>query len=365
MNVPLLDLKAQYATIREEVREAIDRVCESQEFILGAEVEALEGAIAGYCGVRFALGISSGSDALLVALMAYQIGPGDEVLTTPYTFFATGGVVARVGATPVFVDVEPTTFNMNVTAALGRITPRTKAIIPVHLFGRCVNVEQLVKTGIPVIEDAAQAIGAKDDQGRQAGTVGALGCLSFFPSKNLGGFGDGGMILTQDEKLFGLLKVLRVHGGRPKYHHKVIGGNFRLDALQAAVLRVKLRYLERWTQGRRQNAERYRRLFEEAGVHQIGLPEDVPGHIYNQFIIRAPQRDNLMEGLRERGVRTEIYYPVPLHLQEGFRSLGYEKGDFPHSEALAADSLALPIYPELTEAQQQHVVDQVRDFYRR
>lgn len=361
MNVPLLDLKAQYAGIRNEIREAMDRVCDSQHFILGPEVKSFEEEIARYCGVKYAVGVTSGSDALIAALMAYNIGRGDEVITTTFSFFATAGAIARVGARPVFVDIDPDTFNLDIPAALKKITPRTKAIIPVHLFGRCVNIDPLVKTGIPVIEDAAQAIGAKDDRGRQAGSVGPVGCFSFFPSKNLGAFGDGGLITTNDEKLADLLQVLRGHGAKPKYFHKIIGGNFRLDTLQAAILRVKLKYLDRWSAGRRANADRYRAFFKEVG--RVTLPQDVPGHIYNQFVIRAPNRDRLQEHLKEKGIGTEIYYPVPLHLQECFKELGHKKGDFPKAEAVAADSLALPIYSELTESQQKYVVDHIRAFY--
>ena len=369
MKVPLLDLQAQYATIRAEVREAIDRVCESQYFILGPEVTALEEALATFCGVRFAIGVSSGTDALLMALMALKLGPGDEVLTTPYSFFATVGVIARLGARPVFIDIDPTTFNLDTTAALAKITARTKAIIPVHLFGRCVDLgpvpEVAKERGIAVIEDAAQAIGATDSTGRQAGTIGAMGCFSFFPSKNLGAFGDAGMVVTNDEQLAETLRVLRVHGGKPKYYHRIVGGNFRLDALQAAVLRVKLKYLTAWTAARRSNAQRYRRLFQEMGLTgEAILPEDVPGHIYNQFVVRLPDRDRLRTFLRERGVETEVYYPVPLHLQECFLEFGYGEGSFPQAEAAAHHSLALPIYPELTEMQQRHVVSQIREFYK-
>jgi dTDP-4-amino-4,6-dideoxygalactose transaminase len=368
MHVPLLDLKAQYDTIRSEVRAAIDRVCESQRFIMGPEVSALEEAVSAYCGVRFAIGMSSGTDALLAALMAVGVGPGDEVITTPYSFFATAGVITRLGARPVFVDISPRTFNLRTDEVKSKMTPRTKAILPVHLFGQCADMEPLLQTPrdheIFLIEDAAQAIGARDEQGRQAGAIGHIGCFSFFPSKNLGAFGDAGMVVTDDEGLAEALRVLRVHGSKPKYYHKVVGGNFRLDAIQAAVLRVKLEYLTRWTAARRDNAERYRRLFEEAGLSSsLLLPEDTPGHIYNQFVVMFPERDRLQAFLHERGVETEIYYPLPLHLQECFDDLGYREGDFPHAEAAAHDSLALPVYPELTEAQQRYVVQQIRSFY--
>jgi dTDP-4-amino-4,6-dideoxygalactose transaminase len=370
IRVPLLDLKTQYAGIRSEIRDAIDRVCDSQHFILGPEVTALEDAIAKFCGARSAIGVSSGTDALLAALMAIGVGPGDEVITTPYSFFATAGVLARVGARPVFVDIDPQTFNLNVSAISTEISPRTKAIMPVHLFGRCADMESLChiaeQHGLFVIEDAAQAIGARDEQGRQAGTVGHLGCFSFFPSKNLGAFGDGGMIVTNDGSLADTLRVLRIHGGKPKYYHQIVGGNFRLDALQAAVLRVKLPYLTSWTAARRQNARRYWELFAEVGLLKwTSLPQDTPGHIYNQFVARFPERDRLQVFLRERGVETEVYYPLPLHLQECFRNLGYRKGAFPHAEAAARESLALPVYPELSEAQQRHVVTQIKEFYSR
>ncbi|MBI2883677.1 MAG: DegT/DnrJ/EryC1/StrS family aminotransferase [Candidatus Methylomirabilis oxyfera] len=368
MKVPLLDLRAQFATIRAEVREAIDRVCESQHFILGPEVAALEEAITTLCGARFAIGVSSGTDALLMSLMALGIGPGDEVITTPYSFFATVGVIARVGACPVFVDIDPATFNLDMTAVSAKITSRTKAIMPVHLFGWCIDMNPMLdvskERGIAVIEDAAQAIGAKDSKGRQAGTIGAMGCFSFFPSKNLGAFGDGGMVVTNDEKLAETLRMLRVHGARPKYYHRMVGGNFRLDALQAAVLRVKLKHLAAWTAARQGNAQRYRMLFQEMGlVERVVLPEDIPGHSYNQFVVRFPDRDRLRGFLRERDVETEVYYPLPLHLQECFQGLGYRDGDFPQAEAAARESLALPIHPEITETQQRYVVSQIREFY--
>lgn len=370
MNVPLLDLKAQYATIRAEVREAIDRVCESQQFILGPEVMALEKEIAAFCGARFAVGVSSGTDALLASLMAIGICPGDEVITTPYSFFATAGVIVRLGARPIFVDIDPATFNLEADAVPEKVTSRTKAILPVHLFGQCAEMGPILRAadehGIAVIEDAAQAIGTRDDRGRTAGTIGHVGCFSFFPSKNLGAFGDGGMVVTNDAGLAETSQVLRVHGSKPKYYHRIVGGNFRLDALQAAVLRVKLKYLTAWTEARRRNAERYRTLFKEVGLQeQVTLPNDVPGHIYNQFVIRSPDRDRLQEFLRERGVGTEVYYPLPLHLQECFKDLGYRKGDFPQAEAAARESLALPIYPELTEAQQRYVIGQVKELYHR
>lgn len=366
--VPLLDLKGQYSAIRSEIREAIDRVVESQHFILGPEVEALERDIAAFCGVRFAIGLSSGTDALLAALMALGTGPGDEVITTPYSFFATAGVIARVGARPVFADIDPKTFNLDGAAVAKKITPRTKAIMPVHLFGQCAEIESVIDVakskGIQIVEDAAQAIGAAFKNGKRAGTVGDIGCFSFFPSKNLGGFGDGGMAITNDADLAEKLSVLRVHGSKPRYYHKVVGGNFRLDALQAAVLRVKLKYLPQWTEMRRENASRYRSLIQGTPLAaMVRVPEDSPGHIYNQFVVRVNDRDKLRSFLSEKGIETEIYYPVPLHLQDCFAELGYRTGDFPNAETAARDSLALPIFPELAPEQQQYVIDQIKNFY--
>jgi dTDP-4-amino-4,6-dideoxygalactose transaminase len=368
MKIPLLDLKAQYSTIRSEIRHAIEVVAESQHFILGPEVEALEKEIAAFCQARFAIGVSSGTDALLAALMAIGTGPGDEVITTAYSFFATAGVIARLGARPVLVDIDPKTFNLNSSEVAQRITSRTKAVMPVHLFGQCAEMDPILEVvkdkRIQVIEDAAQAIGARDDKGRQAGTMGHIGCFSFFPSKNLGAFGDAGMVITDDDHLVETLRVLRVHGAKPKYHHSLVGGNFRLDALQAAILRVKLKHLTKWTEMRRNNANRYRSLFKEIGFSEsVLLPADSAGHIYNQFVVRFPDRDRLQSFLREKGVDTEVYYPIPLHQQECFANLGYRIGDFPNAEAAARESLALPIYPELTEEQQRYVVQQIRDFY--
>lgn len=368
MNIPFLDLKAQYAGIRDEIRDAIDRVCESQRFILGPEVSALEADVAAYCGARFAVGMSSGTDALLAALMALGVGRGDEVITTSYSFFASAGVIARLGAHPVFGDIDPVTFNLDARAAAEKVTPRTKVIMPVHLFGRCAEMDPILAVaeehGIAVIEDAAQAIGAFDEKGRNAGTIGLIGCFSFFPSKNLGAFGDGGMVVTNEQGLAETLRVLRVHGGNPKYYHPIVGGNFRLDALQAAVLRVKLRYLRAWTGARRANAQRYRTLSKEAGLlGHVAFPPDVAGHIYNQFVIRTSERDRLQAFLREHEIGTEVYYPIPLHLQECFRQLGYKKGDLPHAERAAQDSLAIPVYAELTADQQEFVVHQIAAFY--
>ncbi|HEX6588869.1 MAG TPA: DegT/DnrJ/EryC1/StrS family aminotransferase [Longimicrobiales bacterium] len=370
MRVPLLDLKAQYATIRENARAAVDRVLESQYFILGPEVEALEAEVAAYCHARHGIGMSSGTDALLIALMALDVGPGDEVVTTSYSFFATAGVIARLGATTVFVDIDPETYNIDVDQAIAAVTDRTRAIIPVHLYGRMAEMDRLLELGrergIAIIEDAAQAIGATDDAGRAAGSIGDYGCFSFFPSKNLGGIGDGGMVVTNDAARAELLRVLRVHGSNPKYYHSLVGGNFRLDAIQAAVLRVKLPHLDGWAAGRRANADRYRALFDEAGLGgDLTLPEDVPGHIYNQFIVRAPERDALRAHLAAADIGTEIYYPVPLHLQECFADLGYGAGDLPHAEAAARETLALPIYPELTPDQLAWVVRSIAEFYGR
>jgi len=370
LRVPLLDLKAQYAPMRQEIREVMDRVCDEQQFILGPEVQAFEREVAQFCGAGHAIGVSSGTDALLAALMAVGVGPGDEVVTSPYSFFATAGTIARLGARPIFADIEPETFNLDPARAASLITGRTKAVLPVHLFGRCADLDPILDAaasrGVPVIEDAAQAIGARDGKGRSAGTVGRLGCFSFFPTKNLGGFGDGGLITTRDAALDESLRRLRVHGMEPKYFHKVVGGNFRLDTLQAAVLRVKLKRLAAWSEGRRANAARYRRMFESKKLDDtVRLPGDVPGHIYNQFVIRVSDRDRLRSRLTEKGVGTEVYYPVPLHLQECFAGLGHRKGEFPNAEAAAADSVALPIYPELTEEQQAVVVDQIAAFYGR
>jgi dTDP-4-amino-4,6-dideoxygalactose transaminase len=368
MRVPLLDLQAQYAPIREEVVKAIERVCDSQHFILGPEVTAFEDEVAAFCGVPFAVGMSSGTDALLAALMAIGVGPGDEVITTPYSFFATAGVVARLGAKPVFVDIEPGTFNIDASAAAAAVTARTKAITPVHLFGRCCDMEPILRAAaareIAVIEDAAQAIGARDASGRLAGAIGDIGCYSFFPSKNLGAFGDAGLAVTTTSALVEGLRLMRLHGSKPKYHHHVVGGNFRLDALQAAVLRVKLKYLTGWTAARRDNAARYRVLFEEARLgDRVVVPGDCPGHIYNQFVIRCQDRDRLQRFLGEHGVGTEVYYPVPLHLQPCFKDLGYQQGDLPEAEAAAHEALALPIYPELPESAQRYVVTGIREFF--
>ncbi|MDQ3248960.1 MAG: DegT/DnrJ/EryC1/StrS family aminotransferase [Chloroflexota bacterium] len=366
--VPLLDLKAQYATIRDEVREAMDRVAESQYFILGPEVKALEEEVAAYSQCKFGSGMSSGTDALLAALMAIHLQPGDEVISTPYTFFATAGCVARLGAKSVFVDIDPHTYNIDAARIEAAITPRTKAIIPVHLFGQMADMDPILavaeRHNLTVIEDAAQAIGS-EYKGRRAGSIGHMGCFSFFPSKNLGGFGDGGMVVTNDAALAERLNLLRAHGAKPKYYHKEVGGNFRLDALQAAILRVKLKYLDSWTAGRQHNAARYCQLFWEAGVTAVTLPVEMSDgrHIYNQFVLRCPRRNALMEHLKEHKIGCEVYYPVPMHTQECFADLGYGAGDFPLSEAAADETLAIPIYPELSEAMLRTVVDAIADFY--
>jgi len=366
--VPLLDLRAQYATIRDEVQAAIGRVIDSQYFILGPEVKALEEEVAAYSQCQYGIGVSSGTDALLVALMAMDIQPGDEVITTPYTFFATGGGIARLGARPVFVDIKSDTYNIDPGKIEAAVSDRTRAIMPVHLFGQMADMDPIMEIAerhsLVVIEDAAQAIGA-EYKGRRAGSIGHMGCFSFFPSKNLGGFGDGGMVVTNDPELAERLDVLRKHGARPKYHHKFIGGNFRLDAIQAAVLRVKLTRLDSWTAGRQQNAEAYRGLFGQAGLGDVTMPVALSDrrHIYNQFVIRSGHRDELMAYLKERQIGCEVYYPVPLHTQDCFAYLGYSQGDFPNSEAATQQTLAIPIYPELTDAQQQVVLDTILALY--
>jgi dTDP-4-amino-4,6-dideoxygalactose transaminase len=362
MQVPLLDLAAQYRPLREELLAAVVRVCDSQRFINGPEVIALEHELAAFIGVRQAVAVSSGTDALLVALMALGIGPGDEVITSTFSFFATAGSIARVGATPKLVDIDPETYNLDPSAVRAAVTPRTRAIIPVHLYGLCADMDPILAiardANIAVVEDAAQAIGATD-KGRHAGSMGTVGCFSFFPSKNLGGFGDGGLVTSNDEGLGEEIRLLRNHGAEPKYFHKRIGGNFRLDALQAAVLRVKLPHLAGWSAGRRANAARYRRLFEAAGLtDRVTLPVAPPDreHIYNQFVVRVQHRDAVRARLAEYGIGTEIYYPVPFHLQECFAALGHVRGDFPHAEAAADSTIALPIHAELTEEQQAAVV---------
>jgi len=414
MKVPLLDLKAQYQSIKDEIKESIEEVLESQHFILGPKVEALEEAVASYCGCKYGVGVSSGTDALLIALMAKGIGPGQGVITVPYTFFSTAGCVSRLGARPFFVDIDPLTFNMNpraiekfieaeceVDSSSSRLVHkisgiRIRAIIPVHLYGQCAEMYRIMEIArgynLVVIEDGAQAIGTeypyiKGAEPMRAGSMGHFGCFSFFPSKNLGAFGDGGMVITNDGELADRLKIIRAHGSKPKYYHHLVGGNFRLDALQAAVLLVKLNYLDTWTNKRRQNAAYYNSLFQQSGSVDRGFvipPKSVwesgsatsvlnpksqirnpklTGHIYNQYVIRAKRRDELRNYLTEQGIGTEIYYPLPLHLQACFAELGYEAGDFPESEKAAAETLALPIYPELEPAQMEYVVARVNSFY--
>jgi len=386
MNVPLLDLQAQYASIREPVRQAIDEVCDSQWFVMGPNVTALEAAVAEYSQCAHGIGVSSGTDALLVALMALDIGHGDAVITTPYTFFATGGVVARLGARPIFSDIRPDTFNLDPTAVSALIESdceqrngelvhvpsgdRIKAIMPVHLYGQTVDIEPFMTIAndhdLAVVEDAAQSIGSEFADGRRAGSVGDIGCFSFFPSKNLGAFGDGGMCTANDDELAERLRILRLHGGKPKYYHALVGGNFRLDALQAAILLVKLEHLDSWTEGRQRNAAAYNEAIDKAGLADtVVRPVEATGkrHIYNQYVIRVPERDALRKFLGESGIGTEIYYPVPLHLQTCFANLGYSEGDCPESERAANESLAVPIYPELASEQIQYVVDRIADFY--
>jgi dTDP-4-amino-4,6-dideoxygalactose transaminase len=357
LSVPLLDVAAQNASLRDALVAAATRVIDDGRYILGPDVEAFERELAaGPAGAAHVVGVSSGTDALLLALMALGIGPGDEVVTTPFSFYATAGGIARLHARPVFADIEPQSFNLDPAAAAAACTSATRAVITVHLFGRPAAHPGVT---VPVIEDAAQAIGAAKLRGRCA-------CFSFFPSKNLGGFGDAGAVATDDPAFADRLRLLRAHGGRPKYVHQVVGGNFRLDTLQAALLRVKLPQLARWTEARRANAERYRQLFAQTpGIPaELVVPRDAPGHIYNQFVIRAPERDRLRAHLTEHGVGTEIYYPLPFHQQPCFRELGWKEGAFPHAEAASREVLALPIYAELTEPQQAHVVSAVAAFYR-
>ena len=370
MNVPLLDLKEQNQNLRPEIDAALARVLDSNGFILGPEVAELERELAAYCGARHAIGCASGSDAILLALMAFDIGPGDEVITTPYSFFATVSSITRLGATPVFVDIDPLTYNLDVSQIEDKITPRTRAIEPVHLYGQCADMAALMSVsethGIPIIEDAAQAIGAEID-GKRAGSMGAIGCFSFYPSKNLGGMGDGGFVTTNDDELADKLRALRVHGSIEKYYHKYVGLNSRLDGFQGAVLRVKLPHLDAWTEKRRANARVYRELFTDLGLTgQITLPAELPNarHIYNQYVIRVPNgRDELRAHLTENGIGTDVYYPVPLHLQECFGYLGGAKGDLVESERAANETLALPIYPELRREHQEYVVQTIAGFF--
>jgi len=387
MQVPLLDLKLQYRPLAAEIQAVIEKVCASQAFILGPAVKELEAAVAAYSQCKFGIGVSSGTDALLLALMALEIGAGDEVITSPFTFFATAGTIARAGARPVFCDIDPVSFNLSPSAVASFISEqcerrgsdlvnkstggRVKALMPVHLYGQTADMTSLMglarQHGLRVIEDAAQAIGAEDADHRRACSLGDVGCLSFFPTKNLGAFGDAGMCVTQDAALAERMDILRVHGGKPKYYHSFIGANFRIDELQAAVLNVKLKHLDAWTQGRQRNAAFYDAAFERARLGDaVRTPRAAPGvrHIYNQYVIRAKDRDGLRAHMAAAGVGSEIYYPIPLHLQKCFEYVGHKPGDFPHSEVAAAETLALPIFPELTETQLQYVVDTIGHFYR-
>jgi len=377
MGVPLLDLKAHHEPIQQEIMAVLHQTFLSNAFILGPDVTKLEERIATYCQAKYGIGVTSGTDALLLALMALGVGPGDEVITSPYSFFATAGVVARLCAKPVFVDINPSTYNIDPAKIDSAVTSRTKAIIPVHLYGQCADMAPIMELArrhnLSVVEDAAQAIGSEYRDGRRACSMGTVGCLSFFPSKNLGCLGDGGMVVTSDPDLAERMRILRVHGSHPKYYHKLIGGNFRLDTIQAAVLNVKLNYLDGWTKRRQENADRYRALFQQSGLVQKGhvrLPEAVyrdsgvkHHHIYNQFVLRVDRRDDLIAHLRKKEIGAEIYYPVPFHLQECFQYLGHKEGDFPESEQAAKETIAIPIYPELTVAQQTEVFEAIASFY--
>ncbi|HEU4768723.1 MAG TPA: DegT/DnrJ/EryC1/StrS family aminotransferase [Pyrinomonadaceae bacterium] len=364
MNVPLLDLQSQYASLRDELREAVERVMDSQRFVLGDEVRKLEASVAQYTQTKTAIACASGSDALLLALMAIDVGAGDEVITTPFTFFATAAAITRLGARPVFVDIDPATYNLDVSQI--SITPRTKAIMPVHLYGQCADMDPLLAMNdVPIVEDAAQAIGATD-RGRQAGSMGAIGCFSFYPTKNLGGAGDGGMLTTNDDNLAQRLRRLRTHGGANEYEHSEVGINSRLDELQAAVLNVKMPHLDKWSDERARKAGVYTELLNGARLgFEVIAPKVKPEarHIFHQYVIRVPKhRDALMEHLKAHGVGTKVYYPIPLHRQECFAYLGYKEGEFPESERAARETLALPVYPELTEAQQSYVVETIASF---
>jgi len=380
MKIPLLDLRAQYNSIREEIKKAIEELLESQQFILGPKVEELEKRIASYCGTRFAVGVSSGTDALLLSLMAIGIERDDIVITTPYTFFSTAGSISRLGAIPKFVDIEISTYNLDpvrLEEFLSDVSlnerKKIKAIIPVHLFGQCADMENIIKIAdrynVAVIEDAAQALGASckiDNRVKKAGSIGMFGCFSFFPSKNLGGYGDGGMVITSEERYADLVRILRVHGSKPKYYHHLVGCNARLDAIQAAILLVKFSYLETWTEKRRKNAIVYNRLFsDERLLDIVTLPIEQNGnrHVFNQYVIRVPERDKLREFLSKNGIGTEIYYPVPLHLQPCYKDLGYREGDFPCAEKAAKESLALPVFPELSIDKQEYIVKMIKKFY--
>ena len=370
MKIPLLDIPASYDEILADVEKNIGQVIQSGQFILGPIVEELEKKISAYCGTSYAVGVSSGTDALLISLMAAGIGEGDEVITSPFTFFATAGSIARLGARPVFVDIEKDSFNIDPNRIEQSITNKTRAIIPVHLYGQSVNMDPILalarKSNLVVIEDAAQAIGS-EYQGQRAGSMGDYGCFSFFPTKNLGGFGDGGMVTMSSEDIYNQVKTLRVHGSSLKYYHEVIGGNFRIDALQAGIILAKLKYLDQWTEKRRENAKTYGRLFKERGLtDQLTIPSEVAQrHVYNQYVIRVQKKRNeLRSFLSENNVSTEIYYPLPLHLQDCFASLGYKKGAFPESEKAANETIALPIFPELTQNQISHVVNKIDNFFK-
>jgi dTDP-4-amino-4,6-dideoxygalactose transaminase len=379
MNVPLLDLNAHHQPLRKELLAAIEQVLDKNNFILGNEVLDLEEQISHYCQTRYGVGVSSGTDALLAALMALDIKSGDEVITTPLSFFATVGAIIRLGARPIFVDIDPVTYNLDPSRLEAAVTPNTKAIIPVHLYGQCADMDSTLqistRRGLAVVEDAAQAIGSEYLGKRRAGSMGIAGCLSFFPSKNLGGLGDGGMVVTNDESLAERLRILRVQGSKPKYYHRVVGGNFRLDTLQAAVLKVKLGYLDRWTALRQRHAELYERLFRDAELAEekkVRLPKAVYKeagvshyHIYNQFVIGVSNRDQLQAHLKTKGIGTEVYYPLPLHRQECLKHLAYQEGDFPVAEQACRELLALPVYPELNEDQQHYVVQTVKEWFKR
>lgn len=369
--LPSFDLKRNFKRVKEEIMEALERVLESQHFILGPEVKAFEEEVASYLGVEHAIGCASGSDALLLALMALDISEGDEVITTPYTFFATASCIARLGARPVFVDVEPDTYNISVDGIKNALSERTKAILPVHLFGQMVKVEEIKKVapGITIVEDAAQAIGAVrfvDGKAIKAGTFGELACFSFFPTKNLGAYGDGGMVVAKSKKLADRIFRLRVHGAGRQYMHEEIGINSRLDALQAAILRVRLKHLEIWNEERRKAAFRYDLLIAEKGLNEWVTPpraDEHNHHTYHQYVVRCQRRDQLQKFLQDKGITTRVYYPVPLHLQKCFQYLGYKEGQFPVSELLSKESLALPMFPEITPEEQEWVIDSIRQFY--
>ncbi len=371
MRIPLLDLSSQYRRIDREVEKRINKVIKSQRFILGDEISALEDGVSRYCGTRYGIGVASGSDAILLSLMAAGIGRDDTVVTTPYTFFSTAGSIALLGARPVFVDVEPDTFNIDpnrLEESLKSIG-RAKAVIPVHLYGQSCDMDAVMEVAerfdLKVIEDAAQAIGAVYKE-KMAGSIGDTGCISFFPTKNLGGFGDGGMVVTDDKELAERIRMLRVHGSPERYRHSIVGRNSRLDEIQAAVLNVKLKYLDIWTEERRENARRYNALIQEAGLNdKVITPKENSNskHVYNQFVIRVKSRDRLKKHLADNGIGSEVYYPIPLHLQDCFSYLGYKRGDFPVAERASQESLALPVYPELKESDQVAVVSCVKDFY--